>query len=480
LGALGALALCCTMTACAGHRLEGERRELAGQVEVHTSSADGTRKLARMPSLPLERISGAPPAHGVVTINLADRQQEIVGFGAAMTDASAILLEQVLEPGERDALYAELFGAEGLALNFLRVPIGASDFSPRHYSFDDVPAGQIDPQLEHFSIAPAKEAQIPALRAAKRVNPGLVLMASPWSAPGWMKDSGSVIKGRLRPDFYAAYAAYFARYLDAMEGEGLPVRYLSVQNEPRFEPESYPGMRFPADARAEFLARHLGPLLAARKSPVGVLEWDHNWDHPKEPLAVLGNPEAARFVAGVAWHCYAGDPKAMARVHKAHPGKDLFFTECSGGEWEPNWGKTLGWMTDNLLIAPARAGSRGTILWNLALDQNHGPHLGGCGNCRGVVKIDTRTRAVTRNVEYYVLGQASRFIRPGARRIGSTEAGPIANVAFINPDGGMVILAHNRASSAQSLTVRAGDWQIRASLPPGEVATFVWPGSEAH
>lgn len=438
------------------------------------SSADGLRKLTPLSPLRLEDEAGADPA--AVVIDPAAPQQQIVGFGAAMTDSSAQLFEDVLRPAERDSLFAELFGQDGLALNFVRVPIGASDFSTRHYSLDDRPAGQTDPALAHFSMAGAEAAQIPALKAARRINPQLVLMGTPWSAPGWMKDGGSLIKGRLNSSSYPALAGYFVRYLDAMEHAGLPVRYLSVQNEPRFEPGDYPGMLLPAADRARFIGQYLGPLLAARKMPVGILDWDHNWDHPEEPLAVLADPQAARHVAGVAWHCYAGDTQAMQQVHDAHPDKALFLTECSGGEWAPGWAEMLGWMTDNLIIAPTRAGSGGTLLWNLALDEHHGPHLGGCGDCRAVITIDRQTHAITRNVEYYVLGHVSRFVRPGARMLPSRGGGAgVSHAAFRNDDGSLVILLHNRGS-AMALTVRAGQRAVHVKLPEGEVVTLVWQG----
>lgn len=473
IGALVALALGCALGGCSAHAPDAAPASVAAQVRVYASSRDASRKLAEQPALAIE--SAAPALTADVTIDLAAPQQEVVGYGAAMTDASAQLFEQVLRPEERDELFAELFGEKGLGLNFLRLPIGASDFSTSHYSLDDMPKGESDPALARFSMAGAEAAQLPALRAAKRINPGIVLMASPWSPPGWMKDGGSMIGGRLRDEFYPAYAQYFARYLDAMEAEGLPVRYLTVQNEPGFEPSNYPGMIFPARDRARFVAGHLGPMLAAREQPVGILDWDHNWDHPEQPLEVLADPAAARHVTGVAWHCYGGNPAAMEQVRAAHPDKEVFFTECSGGAWERDWGKVLGWMVDNLLIAPTRAGSRGTILWNLALDEKDGPHLGGCGDCRGVVTIDRATHAITRNVEYYVLGHVSRFVRPGARALPSTGASAdLRHAAFRNPDGSLVLVLHNRAEHDRSVTIHAGSQTLRASLPAGEVETLVW------
>lgn len=469
---LAALVCACLLAACSTTGVGGARAR-AGAVEVWSSSTDQARKLTRQPDLALAK-AGSAGADDLI-LDPAHQEQEIVGFGAAMTDASAHLFQTVLTRPERDGLFADLFGRDGLGLSFVRVPIGASDFSSEHYSLDDMPAGQTDPDLAHFAFVRAETEQVPALQAARRLNPRLTLVASPWSAPGWMKTSGSLIQGSLKAEHYGAFARYFVRYLDAMEAAGLPVRYITVQNEPAFEPTNYPGMRVSAKERAALIGGHLGPALAARARRVGILDWDHNWDHPEEPLAVLADPVAARFVEGVAWHCYAGQPKVMGEVKAAHPDKDLFFTECSGGGWEPDWRDTLGWMTDDLIIAPVRAGGRGSILWNLALDENAGPHLGGCGNCRGVVTIDTRSHAVTRNVEYYVLGHVSRFVRPGARMIASS-AGPagLNHVAFRNRDGTLVLLAHNRSPSPLPLSVRIGRQRFSATMPGGEVMTFVW------
>lgn len=471
LGALAALACAAMLAGCAG----AAGQPAGAGVAVWTSSADGAHRLEPGPGIALGPPSDAP-AGAVVTVDPGDRHQSIVGFGAAMTDASAALFQSAMTRRERDRLFAELFGRDRLGLSFLRVPIGASDFSSTHYSLDDMPAGKTDPGLAHFSMAGPMAAQIPALRAARAINPDIVLMASPWSAPGWMKDSGSLIKGRLRAEFYPAYARYFSRYLAAMARAGVPVRWVSIQNEPHFEPGDYPGLRFDPPERARFIGRFLGPLLAREAKGVGILDWDHNWDQPESPLAVLADPQAARHIEGVAWHCYAGDVAAMERVRVAHPDKQSFLTECSGGEWSPGW-QGFGWMVDNLVIAPSRFGSRGTMLWNLALDTAHGPHKGGCGDCRALVTIDRRTGTITRNLEYYVLGHVSRFVRRGARRIASSQAGNITNVAFRNPDGSLVLVAHNAGTGAAPLVVSEGAHSFRTVLAAGEVGTFLWKES---
>lgn len=440
---------------------------------VWASSADGLRKLERQADI--QALRAAVPMPDALMVDANQRDQDIVGFGAAMTDSSALLLRDKLAPAARAALLRELFGADGLGLNFMRLPIGASDFSVKHYSFNDMPPDQTDPHMARFSMAEAEAAQIPMVQAARKVNPNLVLMASPWSAPAWMKDSGSLIKGQLKAEHMGAYARYFGRYLDAMDEAGVPVSYISVQNEPDFEPANYPGMRVSPGTRAEFIGKHLGPLLAKRKRATRVLEWDHNWDQPEQPLEVLADPVANAYVSGVAWHCYAGDPAAMETVRQAYPDKEVFFTECSGGQWAPNWGESLGWMIDNLIIAPSRSGSRGTLLWNLALDENYGPHLGGCGNCRGVVTIDSLSGALTRNVEYYVLGHVSRFVRPGARRVASQGGGAeMRHVAFRNRDGSLALVLRNGGKAPVPLSIHEGASAWQVTVPAGEVLTLTW------
>lgn len=448
-------------------------RTTAPQVAVWATSADQSRRLAALPGVAL--VPAGPSEAGEIVIDPDRRGPGIVGFGAAMTDSSTHLFQTVLTREERDRLFADLFGAQGIGLSFVRVPIGASDFSRDHYSLDDVPPGSSDPDLVQFSMARVAAEQIPALQAARRHNPRLTLMASPWSAPGWMKTSGSLIKGHLKPEHYGAYARYFVRYLDGMDDAGTPVRYVTMQNEPDFEPENYPGMRAGPQERAAFIGGHLGPALARRKTRTGILDWDHNWNKPEQPLAVLADPTARPHVEGVAWHCYGGDPAAMATVKAAHPDKELFFTECSGGDWAPKWGETLGWMTDNLIVAPLRAGGRGSLLWNLALDEKAGPHLGGCGDCRGVVTVDRQSRAITRNVEYYVLGQISRFAKPGAQMVESSGGQQdLRFVALRNADGTLVLLVHNGGAEPLQVSVKLGTSRFRTILPAGDVTTFVW------
>lgn len=443
-------------------------------VQAWVTTADQTRLLAREPDMLLR--SQAPLATHI-DVDPGRRYQEMVGFGAAITDASAWLIEKRLNKAQRAVLLSELFGRDGgLGLSFTRISIGASDFSLSQYSLDDSPGGEPDPELAHFSIAPNREYLLPVLRQALRINPDLRIVASPWSPPGWMKDSGSMVGGRLRREAYPAFAAYLTKFVEAYATAGVPIYALTIQNEPNYEPPDYPGMKLDARERARFIGQFLGPMLAERRTSTLILDWDHNWDNPASPLEVLAHPQAARFISGIAWHCYAGDVSAQAPVHKVHPDKDAYLTECSGGDWEPSWKRSLHWFVDSLIIGSTRGWSRGVVLWNLALDERHGPHTGGCTDCRGVVTIDSATGRITRNVEYYVLAHASRFVRPGARRIESTTGmRGLESVAFRNADdGSMALIVLNTATRKRPFSVRCADQAFNYALPPGAVATFVW------
>ena len=422
--------------------------------------------------------TGTPPASlPTIVVDEATTYQEIVGFGAAITDASAWLIQNRLSAAQRDALLQELFGpSPGIGLSFTRLTMGASDFSLHQYSYDDMPAGQTDSALTHFSIDSNRAYVLPVVRRALAINPQLMIMATPWSPPGWMKTSGSLIQGTLRPEAYGPLAEYFRRYIEAYAAEGVPIYAITVQNEPHYEPADYPGMRLEPAARAQFVGGYLGPLFVRSGIRTIILDWDHNWDQYQSPLQVLADSVAPRYIAGVAWHCYGGDVSAQSVVHDAHPEKDAYFTECSGGEWAPNFADNLKWFVETLMIGSTRGWAKGVILWNLALDENHGPHTGGCGDCRGVVTIASASGAVTRNVEYYALAHASRFTRVGARRIASTSGvAGVETVAFRNADdGSKVLLALNTNTAPQSLAIRwAGKW-FRYTLAAGAVVTFVW------
>ena len=453
------------------------------EVHVWLSTQDRRLRLARQPDIPVTvSDADAPPPRADIVIDTRRTLQTITGFGAAMTDASAWLLDHAMDDDQRFAFLQEMFGPPpGLNLDMTRVSIGASDFSLKPYTLDDMPAGQTDPALAHFNIAADLRDLIPVLRETMEINPDLHIIASPWSAPAWMKSIDALNGGTLQTQYEAVYAQYLLKYVDAMQAQGIPIWAMTVQNEPGFEPLTYPGMLLPAAARARIIGQYLGPALAGRDPHPLILDWDHNWDAPEQPLAVLADAAARRYVAGVAWHCYAGDVSAQSRVHKAYPDKDAYLTECSGGDWDSARNGELLLFAHDILMDSLRNWARGAVYWNIALDEKHGPHAGGCTECKGMVTIDAKTGAIHRNDEYYAFAHYSRFVLPGAVRVWSTDSGHgIHNVAFRNAgDDSMVLVVANDAKQPRDVRVVQDQLFFEYAMPPESVATFTWNESLA-
>ena len=456
-------------------------RPIMPAVQLWLSTANRRLQLQRQPDIDMTP-RGTSPAD--VVIDLKKTFQTMAGFGAAMTDSSAWLLQNKLNFFQRRALLRELYGPPpNLGFNMMRLTVGASDFSLKPYTFDDVPFGQTDPQLQHFNITPTLHDLIPTVRQVLAINPGLRIVASSWSAPAWMKTSENLIGGELLPQYESAYADYLVKFLDAYESYGIPIFALTLQNEPGFVPITYPGMEMPAATRARVIAQYLGPKLAGRNPKTQILEWDHNWSQADQTLSVLADPDAARYIDGVAWHCYEGSQYAQGRVHRAYPQKDAYITECSGGDWESAINGELLWFTRELLVTGTRQWARGVIYWNLVLDEQHGPHFGGCALCKGVVTIDSHTGAVTRNDEYYAFAHFSKFVLPGAVRVESTMTDDkgLANVAFQNAsDGSVVLVMVNSNVKPFPVSVAQGQTRFEYTMPPESVATFVWNADQAN
>lgn len=431
------------------------------------TTSDGVKRLSEIKAQQVQSDLGWSAD---VTVDLTERHQPFSGYGAAITDATAWLVMHEMDAADRSALLEEIFGPAGeLGLDVTRITIGASDFSRSHYTYADT-AG--DPIAD---ISPARADLIPALKEIRSINPALTVIASPWSAPAWMKTSQSLIKGKLDPAHYDNFAQYIVSYTKAMDAAGVSVDLLTIQNEPHFEPGDYPGMRVDPAERAAFVGNHLGPLMDREIPRTRLLDWDHNWNEPESPRAVLSDPAASPFVDGVAWHCYAGDVSAQTVIHESFPDKETWFTECTAGDWSGDWASAFQWSARNLVIGAPRHWARGVVMWNFALDQNHGPHLGGCGNCRGLVTINTETGAVTREPEYYAFAHGSRFLPDQAWRVGSAaNTNGVEAVAFLGDNGTKVTLVvFNGTVDKETISFSVAGKTYRAAMPRGSLATYV-------
>ena len=483
------------VTACLALAALAATSSAAQSITVYQTTPDLLEALSQRETLHLSKKAAQSETVPLITVDETQRFQEIDGFGASLTDAAAWLFQKKLTPQQTDAAFKMLFARkDGIALSFLRQPLGSSDLAVTFYSYDDLceqtaracttPSGMTDPNLEHYSLKHDKEYILPLLKKAIGINPSIHVMLTPWSPPGWMKTSGSMlgasadekVKSSLKPEFYPALAGYLVKTIEGYQEAGVPVWALSVQNEPLYAPPTYSGMQMLATEQAAFFGEALGPALAAAHLSPKVMAYDHNWDRPDYPETVLKDPKAGALAAGTAWHHYGGDPSVMTKNHEEFPLKDQWVTESSGGAWQK--GNVFAQEAAEL-IAVTRNWSRSYVLWALATDQNHGPFVGGCDKCRGLVTIDLTDpdhARVKPELDYYVLGQASKFLLPGAVRIGSDEpAGTqLKDVAFQNTNGTIVLYTLNAGTTSEAIGIGFHGKKAVTTVPAGAVATFIW------
>lgn len=431
------------------------------------------QSVAQLPQISADAVTAT------VVIDASHTYQEMDGFGASFTDSAAYLIHQVLDGEQRTEVMSKLFHPQdGIGLSFLRNPMGASDYARTVYSYNDLPENETDPGLSGFSIAHDEADIIPLLQQALKLNPEIKLMASPWSAPGWMKTSGSMITGQLKPEHYQVYADYFVRYIQAFAAHGLPIYAVTAQNEPLYEPQHYPGMLMLPEEQLEFIRRFLKPGFQKHGLTTKILCYDHNWDRPDYPLSVLDEAEAE--VDGVAWHWYGGAPAAQSEVLAAYSGKEVHFTEGSGGEWIPPFEQAFS----NVMrtgIEILRNHSKSFVLWNMALDEQNGPTVPGFGKstCRGVVTVNQQTRELTYTLDYYALAHFSKVIRPKALRLASAASNELVrSVAFRNPDGSVAAVLFNDGAAEETVAVKLqGEKVLTFSMAPKSAVSLKVDGS---
>lgn len=407
----------------------------------------------------------------VIEVDSALTYQSIDGFGFTLTGGSASLINS-LPASQQDNLLKELFAMDSthIGISYLRISIGASDLSSESFTYDDLPAGQSDESLQHFSIERERKDLIPVLKKIMTISPGIKIMGSPWSAPTWMKTNDSFIGGSLKSEYYNAYARYFVKYIGAMAAEGIVIDAITTQNEP-LHPGNNPSMLMYAADQANFIKNHLGPLFQASGIKTKIIIYDHNADRPDYPISIMNDPEAKKYVNGSAFHLYGGTINALSQVHNAHPDKAIYFTEqWVGGPG--NFQGDLAWHVENLIIGATRNWSRNVLEWNLAADPNYNPHTaGGCSTCLGGITI---APAITRNVAYYIIAHASKFVRPGSVRIASSVNPDLPNVAFKNPSGKKVLIVLNKTNTSKTFNIKFNGKLAGATLNAGAVGTFIW------
>lgn len=442
----------------------------SSDIEYWLTTPDRTRLLEEIPlNIHFRDTTNSLPT---ITVDTSQRFQSMEGFGYTLTGGSAYLIQN-LPATIREDLLDELFltDATNIGISYLRVSIGASDLDAEVFSYNDLPHGQSDPDLLNFDLAPDRISLIPLLREILKRNPDLKILGSPWSAPTWMKSNGNSVGGSLNPEYYSSYAQYFVKYILAMAEEGIPIDAITPQNEP-LNPHNNPSMVMSAEEQRDFIRDHLGPAFSSADLKTKIIVYDHNADVPSYPMTILVDYEAAKYVDGSAFHLYGGSISALSTVHNAFPEKHLYFTE----QYTPSTGAfsgDLNWHIKNLIIGAPRNWSRNVLEWNLASDQDFNPHTeGGCPICQGALTIEGSQ--VTRNVSYYIIAHASKFVRPGAVRIASNQAGTLLNVAFQREDGRKVLIVLNDSDEVKEFNIGFGGKIASLALTPGAVATYLW------
>ena len=406
-----------------------------------------------------------------INVDTTQTYQTIDGFGFTLTGGSAYVIN-LLNSADKTNLLNELFGngANSIGISYLRLSIGASDLNASVFSYDDLAQGHTDMSLDSFTLSKDTVDLIPILKQIVAINPSIKIIATPWSPPVWMKDNNSTIGGSLQTQYYDVYSKYFVKYIQTMQANGIMIDAVTPQNEP-LNPGNNPSLSMTAQEQINFIKNNLGPAFQSAGLTTKIVAYDHNCDHPDYPTTVLSDPAANAFINGSAFHLYAGDISALSTVHSAFPDKALYFTEqytSSTG----NFGGDLKWHLKNVIIGSMRNWSRVALEWNLANDPTFNPHTpGGCDQCKGALTLGG---TITRNVGYYIVAHASKFVPAGSVRIGSNITGSLQNVAFKTPSGKKVLLVENDGASDATFNIRFNNKWTATTLPAGAVGTYIW------
>jgi glucosylceramidase len=404
-----------------------------------------------------------------ITVDVGDERQPILGFGAAFTDAACYMISR-LEDAPRKALLEELLGEDGMGFSVARTSVGQSDYGRVRYSYDDTPE---DLELKDFSLDYDRPYIIPTLLEARDVRPDLFLLSSPWSPPGWMKSSETMLGGWMREKYLGVFAKYYLKYLQGYAAAGIKIDALTPQNEVETDQDGrMPAALWHPDIEVNFVRDHLGPLLKANNVDIDIWMLDHNYNLWQRAAWMLRQEGVSEYSTSIAFHGYVGTADQMKKVTEAVPDAKLYWTEGGPGYDEPGylndwtrWGKSISETMVN--------GCRCYMAWNFALDEVGRPNIGPF-NCGGLVTINSKTNEVTRSGQFYALGHFSKYVKRGAVSLASKSAvEDVYHAAFRNPDGALVLVVTN-PGNARVLSLKAGRTEATLNLPADSVSTFTW------
>ncbi|MGA9649427.1 glycoside hydrolase family 30 protein [Pedobacter sp.] len=420
------------------------------------------------------KFSTVKNSNPTILINEKETYQPIDGFGYSLTGGSAQHIIQMSAPA-RAALLKELFATDGnnIGVSYIRLSVGASDLNEKVFSYNDLPEGQTDLNQTKFDLGLDKVDVIPVMKEILAINPKIKVLGSPWSPPLWMKTTYDARGGMLKPEYYDAYAKYLVKYVQEMKKEGITIDAITVQNEP-LHPGNNPSLLMVAPDQAIFVKKNLGPAFEKSGIKTKIIIYDHNADRPDYPITILNDKEARKYIDGSAFHLYGGKIEALSDVRDAHPDKNIYFTEQMVVERPNATTINITGPVRRLIIGATRNWSRNVLEWNLAADPENKPFTdrGGCPTCQGAVTIDKDN--VSRNLAYYSIAHASKFVRPGSVRIASNELPDLSNVAFKTPEGKKVLIVANTGKEATNFNISFNGKMVSATLDKGSVGTYIW------
>jgi len=490
--------ICCLLALSAASMAQtADKSSDTREIEAWITNADRSALFEKQPEnlkFDSEEGRGLP-----IIINDRQQYQSIDGFGFALTEGSAFHLNR-MSKDSREKILREMFAFDNdnVGFSYIRLTLGASDLNNFVYSYNDLKEGETDPDLKNFSLSHDRDDVIPIMKEILEIVPDIKIMASPWSAPVWMKTSGDVRGGALKRDYYDTYAKYFVKYVQEMSKEGITIDAVTIQNEP-LNSRNTPSMPWYWQEHNEFVRDFLGPAFKEAALTTKIVIFDHNCDRPDYPLAILSDSKTSQYVDGSAFHHYRGYLSGMSTVQMARPDKNIYFTEQMLTERPESSTINIASSVRRLIIEVMRNWSKNSVLWNLGADSLNDPHTdnGGCSMCQGAITIDGDE--ITRNIAYYTIAHASKFVRPGSVRIHSTHpfdkgvdltedeeraevrratlvehSDVLPNVAFKTPEGKIVLIIANDSWSVRSVKIQYNGLFANISLEPGSVGTYIW------
>lgn len=451
------------------------------KVTVYTTAEKTDLKLTQTSTSEFKK--GRQPLESEISVfvNPDKTFQQFVGIGAAATDASAEIFAKLPKDKQQEFLTSYFDKEKGIGYTLMRASIHSCDFSSESFTY----VAEGDKELKTFSIAHDRQFRIPFIKQAiAKAGGSLTLFASPWSPPAFMKDNKSMLKGgKLLPEFYESWAAYFTKFIKSYEAEGIPVWGVTVQNEP-MATQKWESCIYTAEEERDFLKNYLGPVMA--KENLGdkkIIVWDHNRDLINQRVnTILADPEASKYVWGIGFHWYEtwakGQPMFdnIANVNQSFPDKHLIFTEGCVESFDST--KYFFWPNaeryGRSMINDFNNGTVGWTDWNILLDETGGPNHKN-NLCFSPVHADTRTGNLIYTPSYYYIGHFSKFIRPDAKRVSTVSSrSQLLSTSFLNKDGKMVTVVMNQSDDKINYSLYVGSQVSEQEILPHAIQTLIY------